>query len=431
MENQNNPNNINKTQLVLLILLSSFVISTATGIIVVALAGQNAASSIPYTLSKIVQKTIVGNESAATTQNNQDTFNFTISEENTIVKIVEKINPAVVSIIATKDIPVIEQYFVNPFDDGAFNGLLPSELLPDFQVPQFRQKGTEKKQISSGTGFFVSQDGLILTNKHVVEDLSADYSVIMNNGKTLKARVLGRDKYQDIAILKIDGGDYSFIPIGNSDNLKVGQTAIAIGNALGEFQNTVSVGVISGLKRNIVASGAASGPEKLQSLIQTDAAINPGNSGGPLLDSMGRAVGINTAVASGAQSIGFALPINIAKKDIEDVKKFNRIKIPFLGVRYIIITPDIKEKNKLAVDYGALVAKGEAGEPAIAPGSPAEHASLREGDIILTFNGKKIDANTALADMIRQKTVGNKVNLKILRDRKEINLKVTIGEMPE
>lgn len=350
------------------------------------------------------------------------------AQEDIIVKIIEKINPAVVSVIATKDVPVVEQYYINPFNDD-FNGLIPKELLPDIQVPQFRQKGVEKKQVSSGTGFFVSGDGLVLTNRHVVEDETADYTIIMNNGKKISAKVMARDRFQDIAILKVDGRNFSFIPLGDSDNLKVGQTAIAIGNALGEFQNTVSVGIISGLRRTVTATGAISGPEKLQSLIQTDAAINPGNSGGPLIDLRGKAIGINTAIASGAQNIGFALPINFAKKDIEDVKKFNRIKNPFLGVRYTIITPELKEKKKLSVDNGALITKGPQGETAISAGSPAQKAGLREGDIITEFGGKKIDNSNTLADLISKKNVGDTVTLKVLRNGREINLFVVIDEL--
>lgn len=404
-----------KKQLIITVLLGVFI----TGALVMAFVSDSGIKAVKKTFG-----------SAA----NQSLTEIDISplkaQEDIIVKIIDKINPAVVSVIATKDMPVVEQYYINPFGDD-FNGLIPKELLPDIQVPQFRKKGVEKKQVSSGTGFFVSGDGLILTNRHVVEDETADYTVIMNNGKKIPAKVMARDRFQDISILKVDGRNFTFIPLGDSDNIKVGQTAIAIGNALGEFQNTVSVGVISGLRRTVTAAGALSGPEKLQSLIQTDAAINPGNSGGPLIDLNGKAIGINTAIASGAQNIGFALPINFAEKDIEDVKKFNRIKNPFLGVRYTIITAELKEKNKLSVDYGALITKGPEGESAISAGSPAEKAGLREGDIITEFGGKKIDTANTLADLISKKNVGDTVMLKILRKGKELKLYVVLDELKQ
>lgn len=425
-----NENNLTKTQMVLLVLLTSFVVSLTTGIIITILFNQTP-PPITNTISKVIKKTISSIErNAATTTLNQKESYIIITQEDLIIKIIERVNPSVVSVVATKDLPVIEQFFVNPFEDD-FKGLIPPELLPDVRIPQFRQKGTEKKQISSGSGFLISNDGLIATNRHVVEDTKAEYSVIMNNGKHLPARVLSRDKFQDLAILKIDGGNYPFISLGNSDNIKVGQTAIAIGNALGEFQNTVSAGVISGLKRTITASGAVNGPEKLQALIQTDAAINLGNSGGPLLDLQGRAIGINTAIAAGAENIGFALPINFLKKDLNDIQKFGKIKNPYLGVRYIVINQEIKEKNKFSVNYGALIAGDKGENAAVAPNSPAEQAGIKEKDIILEFDGTKIDSNNGLTDLIRKKTVGDKVNLKILRDEKEINVSVILSEIPE
>lgn len=425
MENNKNDNKFikfTKLQIISLIILSSVIVSFGTGIIMAEVSNTN--TELGRALNNFISKNktrgaMISNNAAGV-----------LSEENLIVNLVAKTNPAVVSVVASKDVPVVEQYYVNPFGNDGLNSLLPPDLLPDFQVPQYRQKGVEKKQISSGTGFFVSSDGLILTNKHVVEDPAADYTIIMNSGKKMTAKVIARDKFQDVAILKITGSDFSFIPLGDSDALKVGQTAIAIGNSLGEFQNTVSVGVISGLGRTIEASGGIGGPEKLQSVIQTDAAINPGNSGGPLLNTSGEAVGINTAVASGAQSIGFALPINFAKKDIEDVKKFSRIKTPFLGVRYSIVNADLQSKNGLSTDYGALIGKGQNNEAAISPNSPAMRAGLREGDIILQFDGKKVDNNNTLSELISKKSVGDKIILKVLRNGKQITLFLILDEMP-
>lgn len=423
-----NQNNINKTQLILFVILSSVVVSITTTVIVIALIGENP-PHITNVINRVARETI--GIPATTTEKKTENENSQIvaPKEYSVEKIIELTNNAVISIIASKDIPIIEQYFVNPFNDQ-FKGVFPQELVPDIQIPQYRQKGTEKKQISNGSGFFISEDGLILTNKHVVEDIDAEYTVITNNGKKLQAKVLARDKTQDIAILKVNASKHNFIPLGDSDSLKVGQSVIAIGNALGEFQNTVSTGVISGLKRNITAFGAKSGPEDLQSLIQTDAAINPGNSGGPLLNSFGHVIGINTALAQGAQSIGFALPINLAKKDISDIKKFNKIINPFFGVRYAIITPEIKQKNNLNVDYGAIISKGSNNEEAVYPNSPANKAGIKENDIILEFDNEKINQSNPLFKLIAKKNIGDKIQVKILRDGKEINILVTLEEAP-
>jgi S1-C subfamily serine protease len=272
----------------------------------------------------------------------------TISQEEAIVKVIKEVSPAVVSIIVTKDLPVIEKYYqeYNPFGaDDFFKQFFGEDFLKPFkfQIPQYRQKGTEKKEVGGGTGFIVSDDGLILTNKHVVADQEADYTVLTNDGEKIPARVLARDPIEDIAVLKIDKTNLPVVELGNSDEIEIGQTVIAIGNALGEFRNTVSVGVISGLKRSIFATSGFGEMEELSEVIQTDAAINPGNSGGPLLNLKGQAIGINVAMAREAQNIGFSLPINKAKRDIEQVKTQGKISYPFLGVRYILITLRIQE----------------------------------------------------------------------------------------
>lgn len=218
--------------------------------------------------------------------------------------------------------------------------------------------------------------------------------------------------------------------MGDSDKLEIGQTAIAIGNALGEFRNTVSVGVISGLQRSVTASsGFGSQAEQLEDVIQTDAAINPGNSGGPLLNLSGEVIGINVAMAQDAQNIGFALPINLAKRDISQVQKQGKISYPFLGVRYVLITPEIKAQNNLPVDYGALILRGTGNsEPAITPGSPAEKAGLQENDIILEVDGSNINTNNTLAKIIQSHNVGDKITLKIFHQGQEKLVNITLGE---
>lgn len=356
-----------------------------------------------------------------------------VAQEEQVVRVVKEAAPAVVSIIVSKDLPVIERYWRegNSFED--FFGDTP--FFKDFfgrmfQSPEYRQKGTQKKEIGGGTGFIISKDGLILTNKHVVLDEQADYTVLTNDGQRYAAKVLARDPAQDIAIIKIDKNNLSTLRLGDSDKIEIGQTAVAIGNALAEFRNTVSVGVISGLKRSITASaGFGASAEQLEGVIQTDAAINPGNSGGPLLNLAGEAVGINVAVAQGAQSIGFALPINLAKRDIEQVQRQGKISYPYLGVRYVLVTPEIKEKNNLSVDYGALVVRGEQpDEVAVMPGSPADKAELAENDIILEVDGQKIGQDHTLVQIIQNHNVGDTLTLKVLSKGKEKTVKVVLGE---
>lgn len=414
--------NLTKTQLIMLVLLVSFVTSLVTGIVSVTLVNQ-APAQVTQTINRVIEKVTIGEKEPSGGA-------LVITSEDLITKLVSDTLPAVVSVIASKDVPVIERYFINPFEnDDLFRRFFSEESLPQILVPQYRQKGTQRQQVSAGTGFFVSEDGYLITNRHVVEDEEAEYTVLMNDGRKMTTTVLARDPAQDIAVLKVEGSGFSFVPLGDSDRLRVGQTVVAIGNALGEFQNTVSVGVIAGLSRTIVASGAASGPEVLQEVIQTDAAINPGNSGGPLLDIAGRAIGVNTAVAADAQSIGFALPINSIKKAVADSREFGKISYAYLGVHYVSVTSQIKEERKLPTDYGAFLAADE-GQEAVINGSPAQKAGLQEGDIILEFGGVRINKDNTLAKLISQKRVGEKVSLKVLRDGKEINVEAELAERP-
>jgi len=347
------------------------------------------------------------------------------TEEEKVIRAVRELSPAVVSIIVSKDVPVFEEYFYNPFEEfRQFFG----EPFFDFKIPQYRQKGTEKREIGGGTGFVISSDGLVLTNAHVVSDNKAEYTVLTNEGKKYSAKVLARDSFRDIALLKI--GRQVKLPtlkLGNSDELQIGQTVIAIGNALGEFRNTVSVGVISGLGRRVTAGGGGT-LETLENVIQTDAAINRGNSGGPLLNLKGEVIGINFAMAQGAENIGFAIPINAAKRDIEQVERFGKITLPFLGVRYVLINKIIQKENNLPVDYGAWVIKGEEGEPAVVPGSAAEKAGIKEKDIILEINGEKITQDKSLAQIVMKYFPGDKLTLKILRGEREETIEAVLGE---
>ncbi|TSC95165.1 MAG: hypothetical protein CEN87_177 [Parcubacteria group bacterium Licking1014_1] len=352
-----------------------------------------------------------------------------LSYEQAIINVVKEASPSVLSIIVSKDLPIYEQQWINPFGDlGPFG----------FEIPQYIQKGTEKKEIGGGTGFVVSEDGLVLTNKHVVLDKKAEYTVLTNDGQKYPAKVSALDPVQDLAIIKIESAQkFKAIKLGDSSEIQIGQSVIAIGNALGEFRNTVSVGVISGLERTIFASGTGGFSETLEDIIQTDAAINTGNSGGPLLNLKGEVIGVNTAMAQGAEAIGFAIPINKAKRDIEQVIKSNKISYPFLGVRYVLINEQVKEKNNLSVDYGVWVIKGSKGEPAVIKNSAAQKAGLKEKDIILEFNKEKITQNNSMAKIISKYNPEDKVVLKILRhsrpgkDEKEMDIDVILDERSE
>lgn len=351
------------------------------------------------------------------------------SQDKFVIDAVKKTNPAVVSIIISKEVPKYETYIdpnqnLNPFGD-LFPGF-------NFNFPQYRQNGTEKKEIGGGSGFFVSADGLIVTNKHVVDQKNVEYTVFTNDGKKHVAKVIARDPVLDIALIKVEGNNFTYLSLGNSDALEVGQSVIAIGNALAEFRNTVSVGVISGLGRSVVAGDSSGKSELLDHVIQTDAAINPGNSGGPLLDLYGRVIGVNVAVASGSQNIGFALPINSIKGVIESVKATGKIIRPYLGIRYVAINAEMKERNNLSVDYGVLVKAGSTmSELAVIPGSPADKAGIVENDIILEIDGVKINNETNFASIIRQKAVGQTIRLKILHRGEEKFVSVVLASAPE
>lgn len=305
-------------------------------------------------------------------------------EHSDIVNVVEAASPAVVSIVITKDVPIIEKYYdqqTDPFG-GIFGGL--------YQIPQYRQNGTEEKEVGGGSGFLVTEDGYVVTNAHVVSDPEAKYTAFLNDGSEFAAEVVATDTLLDIAVLKIEGNDFSYLEFGDSAAIKSGQSVIAIGNALGEFRNTVSVGVVSGLSRSITASNGSGESEQLTNIIQTDAAINPGNSGGPLLDLSGRVVGVNVAAsAGGAENIGFALPANAVKNTVDSIRENGRVIRAYLGVRFLTINEAIQKQNGLSVDHGALVVRGSQGELAIIPGSPADKAGLEENDIILKIENEE------------------------------------------
>jgi serine protease Do len=251
----------------------------------------------------------------------------------------------------------------------------------------------------------------------------------MNDGKKYDATVLSRDPVNDLALVKISASNLATLTLGDSSNLQIGQKVIAIGNSLGQYQNTVTTGVVSGIGRSITAGGTDSGSEQLDGVIQTDAAINPGNSGGPLLDIGGSVIGINTAIDSQGQLVGFAIPVNDIKSDVESFKKTGKITKPFLGVRYVLVNQTIKDENKLSVDYGALILSGgTVSSPAVVKDSGADKAGLREGDIILEVNGTKVDQDHSLAGLMKNFSPGDQVKMKVLSGSSSKDITVTLGE---
>jgi len=350
------------------------------------------------------------------------------SQEEKVIEAVKKAFPSVVSIIITKDMPVVEQFYYDPFE--GFEEFFGDPFFR-FEIPENQDGGTEKREIGGGSGFIISEDGMVLTNRHVVSDKDAEYTVLTNEGKRFSAEVLALDPVKDLAVIKINTDEkFKPLPLGDSDILQAGQTVIAIGNALGEFQNTVSTGIVSGLGRNIIASGGGES-ELLENVIQTDAAINQGNSGGPLLNLKGEVIGINVARSQLGENIGFAIPINEGKRGIEQVKAIGKIVYPFLGIYYTLINSELKEKYDLSVDYGAWVGRnpgGEATEQAVFSDSAAQKAGIKRDDIILEFNGERITQENSLAKIIMEYNPGDEVQLKFLREGKEKNVIVILGE---
>lgn len=345
-----------------------------------------------------------------------------------IAEIAKTVCPAVITIVVSKDLPKVEGFYFLPFGGR------------EMMVPKF-EKQKEKTKIGGGSGFIVSEDGYVITSQHVVADTEAEYVVILEPTKKYPAKVISRDPISDIAILKIKDKKFPFLDLGDSDKIELGEAVVAVGNALGEFHDTVSSGIISGMSRAITAfSGLNSQAAQLRGLIQTDAAINPGNSGGPLVDMEGRVIGINTATVLGAQNIGFAIPINYAKRDLEEVLKYGKIKRPFLGVRYIILNREIAKVHKLPVSDGALVVRENLGEQALVPGSSAAKAGLKEYDIILEINNEKITEQNPLGNILQNYKIGQEISMKVLRDlpakagvlakagKKEVFLKVKLEE---
>lgn len=357
-----------------------------------------------------------------------------LQEDSATIDVVKRSGPAVVSIVVSQEVR-------NPFSatgpnifpfDSFFGFGLPYEV-EDF-VQEDESGETPLQQVGAGSGFIVSSDGLVLTNKHVLSESDAQYSVVMQDGKKYDAEVLGADPINDIAVLKIidPEEDLPVLELGDSDSVEIGQSVIAIGYALGEFPNSVTRGIISGIGRRVVAGNGLGQDQVLEQAFQTDAAINPGNSGGPLLNAQGEAIGINTAVSRSGQLIGFSIPINEAKRVVDSVLTYGRIVRPFLGVRYVIIDEAFAKDNNLPVDYGALIVRGD--QPtdlAITPGSPADKAGWQENDILLELEGEQITRDTSLIRLLSNYQPGDEVEFTILQDGEEIKYLVVLDEFKQ
>jgi len=332
-----------------------------------------------------------------------------------MVKVARQVCPAVITIVVTKDLSRVEGYYFVPMGD--------QQML----VPKMDKQ--EKAKIGGGSGFIVSPDGYVLTCNHVVDDPDASYTVIVDPDHKYECAVLAKDPLIDIAVLKINSSNLQSLPMGDSLNIELGENVLAVGNPLGEFEDTLSAGIISGLSRKITAWGGAQMKQtSLRGLIQTDAAINPGNSGGPLVNMQGQAIGINTAMVMNAQNLGFAIPINYAKGILDEVKQYGKLKRPFLGIRYVVLNPEIARANKLPVDYGALIVRETFGEPAVIKGSAADKACLQEYDIILEFAGQKITQENLLTDILQDCKIGDNIPMLVMRDGKQISLNITLVE---
>ena len=327
-----------------------------------------------------------------------DTKTYKVNEQSETIEVVKKVSPSVVSITS----------------EGSTPGLF----------------GSVQKTKGAGTGFIVESNGLIVTNKHVVSDKNAAYSVFTNDGKEYKAEVKALDPLNDVAFIKIDAKGLPVAELGNSDDLQVGQSVVAIGNALGQYQNTVTTGVVSGIGRAIEAGDSTgTSAETLENVIQTDAAINPGNSGGPLANIGGQVIGINTAIDQQGQLIGFAIPINMIKKQIDSVKTSGKIERPILGIRYLPITKEFVARNNLKTEKGVLVYGGS--DLAVLPDSPAAKAGIKEGDIILKMGNDDLDKTHSIIGLLQKYSPGDKVTLTILRDSNEQKIDVTLGKSKE
>lgn len=337
------------------------------------------------------------------------------SESQLIASIAKTVGPSVVSVNVVTETGASSDFF-------------------GFTVPS-------RQQSAAGTGIIISSGGVIVTNRHVVPVGATQVSVTLSDGTKLDdVSVIGRTNENDnldVAFLKVNdlkGNKLTPAEIGDSGKVQVGDVVVAIGNALGQFNNTVTSGIISGYGRSVIASdsGNAANSESLDDLLQTDAAINQGNSGGPLVNTDGKIIGINTAVAGNGQNIGFAIPINDVNGLIKQVLSTGKFERPYLGVRYVRLTADAAKEYGLDVQRGAYVLPSiDPAQPSVLPDSPADKAGLREKDVITAIDGTKIDETNSLTSLVGRHMVGDAVKLTVLREGKTITLNVKLAALPQ
>ncbi len=351
-----------------------------------------------------------------------------LTENSDIVNVVKKASPAVVSIIISQNLSMVPGFGSSSDNSDPFFNFFYNNGQSQQQPDSGSGSGSsDLQQVGAGSGFFVSSDGLIVTNKHVVSDSNASYTVITSDGKQYTAQVVAQDPVNDLALVKIKISNAPYLQLASSSGLQVGQQVIAIGNSLGQYQNTVTSGIISGIGRQITAGGE-DGSEQLNGVIQTDAAINPGNSGGPLLNSLGQVVGINTAIDQQGQLVGFAIPSNEISTDISSYQSSGKITHAFLGVRYEMLTPDLVQQDNLPVQNGAIIVRGQTDTDfAVQPGSPADKAGLMENDIITAVNGTAVTVNDPLSEIMENYKPGDKVQLQVYHRGKQESVSVTLG----
>lgn len=344
---------------------------------------------------------------------------FVVGGSSSSIESLRQAEPDIADIVSDAEASVVA---VSVSVDTAFVPKRLSQELPEPSAQELREK---RRHISEGSGFFVSPEGLVVTNRHVIDmpdvPLKARHvSIRLNTGESLETELAALDPVLDVAVLRVSSSSSQPFPVlqfASSSEVRVGQTVIAIGNALSEFPNTVTRGVVSGLNRRVWA-GDDVGEEIIEEAIQTDAAINPGNSGGPLLDAYGRVIGMNTAVAEDGQSLGFALPGDAILRSVESVKQYGRIVRPFLGVRY-----------ELLDDGGAEIISGEGlDELAVHPGSPADQAGLREHDMIVSIDGVKVDERHTPVSLIGKHQVGDLLQVEVLRENEQKIFSIPLSE---
>lgn len=331
-----------------------------------------------------------------------------LTEESVVINVVKEVGPSVVTV--AQETPVR------------------SGILSPFSVFEIPTQTEPQESVSIGSGFIVDENGFVVTSKHVVSETRIKYSVFTSNDKKYEVKQVFRDPLNDIAILKVDPKEnpeekLKSVVLGDSSKLQVGQFVVAIGTALGQFRNTVTTGVVSGLGRGIVASDQFQGlVERLDNVIQTDAAINPGNSGGPLVNSNAEVIGINTAVSRGGENIGFAIPVNVVKESLRNFSQHGQFERPFLGVAYRMVGRETAILND--VPQGAIV-------QSVVRDSSADKAGIERGDIIIDIDGQKLEeGKTDLGKIIGKHKVGDSITMTVWRDGKKITLKIMLGAVP-